>query len=163
MFISRIDRIGFFYGNIYFLGIMFVAIIGYALFNAFFPAIDGPVRSLVNIVLFLFGAVWIVFAIPVSYSLAVRRFHDMGLTGWLSVLYLVPFVSTIVVLIQLFTPSKNQDNPYGDPQKPRDVMGILFATQKNTPPVQPPTPPARIFNPPTPPTPPPGSYGAGPM
>lgn len=157
MFKSRIDRIGFFYGNVYFLGIMFVVIIGYALLNAFFPASDGPMRSLVNIVLFLFGAVWIVLAVPVGYSLAVRRFHDMGLTGWLSVLYLVPFVSTIVVLIQLFAPSKNQDNPYGDPQKPRDVMGTLFATQKNTPAVQPPTP---LSNPPTPP---PGSYGAGPM
>lgn len=54
--------------------------------------------------------------IVVSYTtlaLSAKRFHDMGLSGWFSVLSLVPFASIVVLIILLFCKGQNSDNKYG--------------------------------------------------
>jgi uncharacterized membrane protein YhaH (DUF805 family) len=48
-------------------------------------------------------------------SLAVswRRLHDIGKSGWMTLLWLVPVVGWIWLLILLFTPSQDDENSYG--------------------------------------------------
>ena len=48
-------------------------------------------------------------------SLAVswRRLHDIGKSGWMTLLWLVPVVGWIWLLILLFTPSQDSENSYG--------------------------------------------------
>ena len=48
-------------------------------------------------------------------SLAVswRRLHDIGKSGWMTLLWLVPVVGWIWILILLITPSQDGDNGYG--------------------------------------------------
>ena len=46
-------------------------------------------------------------------SLFVRRLHDLGSSGWLWPIALVPFVGAIFALIVGLSPSENADNRYG--------------------------------------------------
>lgn len=46
-------------------------------------------------------------------ALSAKRFHDLGLSGWFSVLSLVPIASFVVLIILLFCKGQNSDNKYG--------------------------------------------------
>ena len=48
-------------------------------------------------------------------ALTIKRLHDLGITGWLSVLTLVPTISWIFVIGLMFIPSKPVDNEHGPP------------------------------------------------
>jgi uncharacterized membrane protein YhaH (DUF805 family) len=48
-----------------------------------------------------------------GFALAAKRFHDMGSSGWLSLLLLVPLVGFIVVLVLLFKGGEAGQNQYG--------------------------------------------------
>lgn len=54
------------------------------------------------------------FIIP-GVAVAVRRLHDVGLSGWPILLALVPFVGIPVVLILMALPGKTVSNRFGDP------------------------------------------------
>lgn len=54
------------------------------------------------------------FIIP-GVAVAVRRLHDVGWSGWLILLALVPFVGIPVVLILMALPGKTVSNRFGDP------------------------------------------------
>jgi len=46
-------------------------------------------------------------------SLAIRRLHDMGKSGWISLLGLIPFISLIVGIALLFNEGASGENKYG--------------------------------------------------
>ncbi|MEO1251242.1 MAG: DUF805 domain-containing protein [Pseudomonadota bacterium] len=53
-----------------------------------------------------------------SFAVSARRFHDIGMTGWLSLLLIVPLVNLIVMLV-FFTRTSAGPNQYGEgPQGP---------------------------------------------
>jgi uncharacterized membrane protein YhaH (DUF805 family) len=49
-------------------------------------------------------------------ALAVRRIHDIGLSGWLVLIGLVPFFGTLVIFIFTLIPGNLGDNKYGPDQ-----------------------------------------------
>jgi uncharacterized membrane protein YhaH (DUF805 family) len=49
----------------------------------------------------------------ISFALAAKRFHDMGVTGWLTLLLFVPLANFVVVLVLLFKGGEQHDNQYG--------------------------------------------------
>jgi uncharacterized membrane protein YhaH (DUF805 family) len=52
-----------------------------------------------------------------SVAVLVRRFHDQAMSGWFLLLYLVPYVGTLIVLFFLCRPGTNGTNRYGaDPR-----------------------------------------------
>lgn len=51
-----------------------------------------------------------------SAAVACKRLHDMGQTGWLALLGLIPIVGLGVLIWLGVTPSKPGDNAYGSPQ-----------------------------------------------
>jgi len=48
-----------------------------------------------------------------SITLVIRRFHDMGVSGWLVILTFIPYVSFIVFFIQLLVPGTQGYNKWG--------------------------------------------------
>lgn len=59
-------------------------------------------------------ATWLLLGlIAPAVSVGSRRFHDLGLTGWLAALTVIPYLGFIVALIIVFIPGKPGDNQYG--------------------------------------------------
>ncbi|RYF63225.1 MAG: DUF805 domain-containing protein [Comamonadaceae bacterium] len=62
---------------------------------------------------YLYFLVVIVFLVPLI-SAGVRRLHDIGKTGWLLLLGLIPIVGLVLIYFMV-QPSQPQSNDYGAP------------------------------------------------
>lgn len=51
-------------------------------------------------------------------SLTIRRLHDVGLSGFLYLLYFVPFVGALIVFVLTLMPSEQDDNMHGPFNRP---------------------------------------------
>jgi uncharacterized membrane protein YhaH (DUF805 family) len=54
--------------------------------------------------------------LPVSwafYAVAVRRFHDLGRSGWFAVLLCIPFANIVAAIYAAFFKGQEEDNKYG--------------------------------------------------
>ena len=65
----------------------------------------------------VFGWVWSLVILIPSLSLTTRRLHDIGLSGWFQLLYLVPFLGWIAVLVMTVLDSQQGTNKWGDSVK----------------------------------------------
>lgn len=83
-----------------------------------------------------------------SLALYVRRLHDVGWSGWWVLLFLVPFVSTVMFFVLGFKDSEVGDNRFGPSPKPKPGTAV---GAEPTPPVVP-----GAENPPEQPAPPGG-------
>lgn len=66
--------------------------------------------------------VWITTVVATLWSLfalAVKRLHDLGVTGWLALIILFPTINWIFLLALAFVPSKQETNEWGPPPFPR--------------------------------------------
>jgi uncharacterized membrane protein YhaH (DUF805 family) len=52
--------------------------------------------------------------LPTTLSVNVRRFHDLGLNGWVSILFLVPFAFLLLLPAMLFKASQPGINRWGE-------------------------------------------------
>ena len=50
-----------------------------------------------------------------SLAVGARRLHDTGKTGWLQLLYLLPFIGWIVMIFFFVLPGDVAENKYGPP------------------------------------------------
>lgn len=66
-------------------------------------------RSLI----YLFAAIDLPFCLP-TWSATVRRLHDLGISGWLILLGILPVGMLFILLVALF-PGQPQANRYGEP------------------------------------------------
>lgn len=48
-----------------------------------------------------------------SYTLAIRRLHDLEMTGWLALVFLIPYINFLFGLVLLFAPGTFGPNRYG--------------------------------------------------
>ena len=76
------------------------------------PEEAGQIASGILNVLFL------AFIFP-SWCVAIRRCHDLGYSGWLSLLNLIPLVNLIFALVLLFVSGQPFPNKYGLPPQRR--------------------------------------------
>jgi uncharacterized membrane protein YhaH (DUF805 family) len=74
-------------------------------------ALDGTVFE-ESMLLTLF--VWFALVLP-SISVAVRRLHDLGRSGWWMLLSFIPAVGTVVLLVFCLQEGDPADNEYGPP------------------------------------------------
>jgi uncharacterized membrane protein YhaH (DUF805 family) len=58
-----------------------------------------------------------------SIILAVRRLHDIGWSGYLSILYIIPIANLILGLLLVFMPGNAESNEYGAPPPP-NTLGV---------------------------------------
>jgi len=63
------------------------------------------------------GAYWLVLLVP-SIAAAVRRLHDSGKTGWLALVWLIPFIGPIILIVLCIQPGDPESNEYGPPYVP---------------------------------------------
>lgn len=56
--------------------------------------------------------------IVVNIQIGARRLHDMGWSGWLLLLTLLPYIGTLFFLLMVFMPGKRVANRYGPPAPP---------------------------------------------
>lgn len=71
-----------------------------------FMGASGDTGSLVG------AFIWLFFAL-IQLSVSVRRLHDLGKTGWLLLLALIPVIGAIILLIWFATKGTTGPNEYG--------------------------------------------------
>lgn len=135
MFQRRIGRLGFFLGHVYILLFFVAPILLYAAVSFATNSIEGGSggsNPILNIILFLWGAVGLIFLIPVIVSIYVRRLHDIGQTGLLTLLAFIPFASIIFYLYLQFVPGNESANQYGprvNDNRPLVALGLAKPRQ----------------------------------
>lgn len=75
-----------------------------------------------NIIFNLVYLVLLILVVAFVFSLSARRFHDLGKSGWLSLLMLIPVVNFFVWLFLLLAPGKSGSNLYGT--QPADAFEL---------------------------------------
>lgn len=88
----------------------------YGIIYSILTGILGPasaIGSLLNLVL-------VVFVLVVGLSITVRRWHDLGKSGWFALLGLIPLVGFFVWLYLIFASGNDGKNMYGE--SPKDVF-----------------------------------------
>ncbi len=68
--------------------------------------ISGPIMFVMMIVLIVFHSL-------VTLSLTCRRLHDMGQSGWLQLICLIPYVGGLVIFVMCCIDSQRGTNQYG--------------------------------------------------
>lgn len=104
---------------------MFVFVTVGLILSAIFNALLGPSDPSMPdsphpLGLIPFMVLWFVY----FFICSVKRFHDLNMSGWLSVLILVPFVGFIFGIFLTFIAGTDGVNSYGDPLKRLRVMGL---------------------------------------
>lgn len=70
-------------------------------------------------------------------AMGARRLHDTGRSGWLQLLWFIPIIGWIILIIWLAEDTKQADNEYGAPAKPKMVAATPSAPVNPAPtPVQ---------------------------
>lgn len=60
------------------------------------------------------GLIYLGLAIP-SFCVGVRRLHDTDTSGWFTLIGIVPFLGSLILLIYMCLPSKAGPNRFGPP------------------------------------------------
>jgi uncharacterized membrane protein YhaH (DUF805 family) len=105
-FNGRINRLGFFVAGLY---------TGALLVVLFVANQAAPKHGAVSTVTVLISGLIYIGLLILTISLEIRRWHDIGKSGWLTILNFIPIVNFITDLILIFTPSKAGPNEYGLP------------------------------------------------
>lgn len=99
--------------------LMFAAVALYlisALFLALVPWLGGLLVTAV-----------VIGALVVSVQIGVQRLHDMGWSGWLWLLNLVPLVGSVFAILMLVVPGNQDANQYGAPPPPNSTAVKVLA------------------------------------
>ena len=80
----------------------------------------GPANIvMVLMVIILYGGVFLILI-----SSAIRRLHDIGLTGWLSPIIIIPLLNILFALALTLWPGSKKPNRYG-PTPPQNKKWML--------------------------------------
>ena len=125
MFQGRISR------KEYWMSVLCYYVLNSLLYLAFYQTVPKPGTPILPIPLNenLIAIIYLIFVfitfIPYN-ALAVRRLHDLNLSGWLQILFYVPFCGLVFMFLYLHkgNPNKNQ---YGDPPNSiqKEISGII--------------------------------------
>ena len=73
-----------------------------------------------GLILAMLGKIGLIILLPIriilavaSFSIAIRRWHDLGKSGWLSLLFLIPLVNLVVLIYLCVADGTAADNKYG--------------------------------------------------
>jgi uncharacterized membrane protein YhaH (DUF805 family) len=117
MFGGRLNRISFFLAWAYMALYFVVAGVLVALGG------NSSIMSIIGIVL---GIIGVLFFILVSISAYIRRLHDLGKPGILTLITLVPIISFLFYLYLVFASGTQGSNQYGDPDTASPSIKKVF-------------------------------------
>jgi len=90
-----------------FLGIAFKGI-GYIIDQGNVDLSPGPLYGIYALILFIPGL-----------AVVIRRLHDIGKSGWMILVTLIPLIGAIWILVLMLTDSNPGENQYGE--NPKEV------------------------------------------
>lgn len=64
------------------------------------------------------------------WGLIVRRLHDLGYSGWMVLIGVIPYINFILLILVLFTPGQNNENKYGNNFKTLNPIKIIMNKNK---------------------------------
>lgn len=70
--------------------------------------------------------IYIAFLVP-TFAMTVRRLNDLNVSGWLSLLMLVPLVNFVLMLFLVFAPGTQGLNKYGPAPGPNSGLVVVAA------------------------------------
>lgn len=115
---GRVNRRGFAFSYVV---LMFLGLICGGIVNLF----DNPESN--SILMVVTGLIALYLFILYYLCPHIRRFHDLGQSGWLAIFSLVPVINFIVFLILLFSKGDAGKNKYGYPvKKSANVIDVLL-------------------------------------
>jgi uncharacterized membrane protein YhaH (DUF805 family) len=90
----------------------------FTLFNIIFAAVAALLDNLLGTAIegMGYGIIYILYVLAVlipGIAVSVRRLHDIGKSGWMLLLYLIPLVGAIWILVYLVTDSNPGENEFG--------------------------------------------------
>lgn len=96
----------------------------FALFNMIFTIVAMILDNVLGIAMegVGYGPIYILYVLAVfipGLAVAVRRLHDVGKSGWMFLIALIPIVGAIWLLVLLFTDSQKESNKWG--QNPKEI------------------------------------------
>jgi uncharacterized membrane protein YhaH (DUF805 family) len=89
-------------------------------------------NEFLNIISLIVGIVTVIAVIPISISLQMRRWHDLGQSGIFILLSFIPFAGFFVGLYLLFAPGKPEPNKYGTQVSSNNFL-VVLGFKKPTP------------------------------
>jgi uncharacterized membrane protein YhaH (DUF805 family) len=99
----------------------------FALFNMVFAIVAMVLDNILGTTLNMgygvslpYGYIYILYTIVVlipGLAVAVRRLHDIGKSGWMFLIVLIPIIGPIWLLVLLFTDSQHGSNKWGENPK----------------------------------------------
>jgi uncharacterized membrane protein YhaH (DUF805 family) len=89
-----------------------------------FP-IDAMSNEFFTLDLPIFITIYVLATLLPNLGVQVRRLHDIGITGWLILIGLIPYVGVLVLLIAYMTDSEPGENKFGPNPK-----GVLKEDEK---------------------------------
>ena len=99
---------------------------------------------IVSLMLLLIYALFI----ALYWSLLIRRAHDLGYSGWITLLYLLPLVNLLMLIYFLCAKGEESSNAYGEPNVGKPFWSSIVGRQEasvpavmNNPASMPPPPP----------------------
>ena len=122
-FRGRVSRLQFFFGFFYIL-LLFTADVMVGGLNAHIFK-HGPVYTGIAYVTSIIALLILLFVLFQIASLYTRRLHDLGRSGLLALIVLIPGPDILLMLFLQFMPGEKEANPNGDPPSDRlDAMTI---------------------------------------
>ena len=96
----------------------------FALFNMIFTIVAMILDNVLGIAMegVGYGPIYILYVLAVfipGLAVAVRRLHDVGKSGWMLLIALIPLIGAIWLLVLLFTDSQKESNKWG--QNPKEI------------------------------------------
>ncbi len=96
----------------------------FALFNMIFAIVAMILDNILGLTAekLPYGVFYFLYALAVlipGLAVAVRRLHDIGKSGWMILITLIPLIGTIWLLALMVTDSNPGENEYG--QNPKEV------------------------------------------
>jgi len=111
LYVGRLNRRTYLVSSLA-LGVLYGIVVG--IINGVLGG-GSTIGSLITLIIVIFVAV-------VGISFSARRFHDLGKSGWLVLLMLIPVVGFFVWLYLIFAGGNDASNTYG--AKPKDAFEL---------------------------------------
>jgi uncharacterized membrane protein YhaH (DUF805 family) len=105
----------------------------FALFNALIGAVVGMIAavmftttrsSYIGVVIYGLLCLYFLAALIPSLAVSVRRLHDIGMTGWMLLIGLVPLIGSLALLVMSLLDGNPGPNQYGPNPKATKQMAM---------------------------------------
>ncbi len=101
----------------------------FTLFNILFGVIAIVLDNVLNLraIGLPYGLFYFIYALGVflpSLAVAIRRLHDVGKSGWMILIAIIPIIGSIWLLVLMVTDSVSGENRYGPNPKNSDVNKV---------------------------------------